>query len=306
MTRDAEREAGVDWPRSFGPFELLAELGRGGSGQVFLGRRKADADRTLLAVKRFDAAEARRLGLFGAARRAARLDHPDIARVEDLGEVGTDGYVALGYVEGHDLRALMNHAHARGVGLPWAASLSLVADTARALDHAHRTRDFDGTPLELVHGDVSPQNLVVRPEGRVAVIDFGLGEPVGGPNPIRPRGKWAYAAPEVLERPPGDARADQWALGVVLYELTTGRRPFGERPASGRPAPRPGALVPGYPAELEAVVLTCLRPEPERRFPSLGAVAERLEALLSEARVERPRGAVRALYASLFGEAPAR
>ncbi|MGD8361663.1 MAG: protein kinase, partial [Gemmatimonadota bacterium] len=259
--------AGVYGPgRQLGPYRLLRELGRGGLGLVYLASdTRLDRQVALKVLPASRTADPRARARFQReARAASALDHPNICTVYEMGEsVAGDPYIAMAYVQGESLRARI----ARGP-LPLSDAIDFTIQTARGLAHAHRHG--------IVHRDVKPANLIVTPEGRVKIVDFGLAKGHGDPTLTRQGitpGTVAYMSPEQLTGRAVDHRTDIWALGVVLYEMITGQPPFrGDDERSRSYAilnqdPEPlTALRAGIPLSLDAILSKVLSKDPEARF----------------------------------------
>ncbi len=273
----------------FGRYQLVRRLASGGMGEVFLARRvEAGGLDTQVVLKRVLPHLASQPGFMDRfleeARLAARLHHPNIVEVLELGEVGGLPYMAMEYVPGADLRLLQQRAAGP---LPPAVALRIAADVAAALEHAHGLADAHGQPLQLVHGDVSPQNVLVGLEGQVKLIDFGVASAVGHAprsTPDSPQGKYPYMSPEQAQGHALDARSDLFSLGLVLWELLTGARLFhGEsdlvslRRVRACHVPAPSALVPGLPRALDAVTARALAREPGERWQDARALRVALE-----------------------------
>lgn len=274
---------------TIGRFELVRRLGRGGMGEVFLAR---DGERQVV-LKRLlpHLAHDRRLGeaFLREAGVAARLSHPNIVRVLELGEAGGGFFFTMEYVEGCDVRALGP--------LPVAFAAQIVADAARALDGAHSARDGAGRPLGVVHGDVTPKNLLVSAEGVTRLIDFGLAKVRSNRDEDSAGGTWEYLAPEHALEGTADERSDQFSLGVVAWELLTGRRLFAgdtdtltlDQVVACR-VTVPRQVNAEVPPELDAIVMRMLAREPAARFPRCLDVAEGLERWLASSRAGDVRG----------------
>ncbi|GEM_PF-916302 len=217
--------------RRVGRYELIMPLARGGMATVYLGRALGEAGfEKAVAVKIIHphlADEPKFVGMFlDEARIAARIHHPNVVEILDLGEDGGDHYMVMELVEGENLAAL-NNVH-EGI-FPLAVSLQVIADTLEGLAAAHRLCDPDGIPYKLVHRDVSPHNLLVTMEGWVKVADFGIMKAAGKNSTTRTgelRGKIAYMSPEQARGDALDLRADVFASGVILWEILTGQRLF--------------------------------------------------------------------------------
>jgi serine/threonine protein kinase len=219
------------------------------------------------------------------ARLCAGLRHPHIAEVYDVGEDQGDYFLAMEHVTGGDLRALLD----AGGALPLADALAIAAAVGEGLHHAHEHRDEGGRALEIVHRDVSPSNVLVSVAGEVKLIDFGVAKWTAQRTETRHgvlKGKCAYMSPEQCRAEPLDRRSDVFALGVVLYELTTGRRPFEgandfeimTAVVRGEPRP-PSAVAEGYPQALEEIVMSALAPRREDRTATALALALALRGL---------------------------
>jgi serine/threonine-protein kinase len=276
-------------PIPFGRYRLLERLAIGGMAEVWLAEVGGEPWRRL-AVKRLlptlaDDPEFVTMFL-DEARIGALLDHPGIVPVHDLGREGSSYFMAMDYLPGQDLRALLVRLRHDGSRLPVALSAFLAVRVAGALDHAHRACGPDGAPLHVVHRDLSPANVLLGWEGQVAVIDFGIAQAAFRSRRERAvlRGKLGYLSPEQAAGRAVDRRADVFSLGAVLHELLTGHRLFGgpsdlavlERVRAAEVRP-PSERNPAVPPGLDAVVLQALAAEPEARFPWASALAEALE-----------------------------
>lgn len=270
-----------------GDYEVVRLLATGGMAQVFLARDGAGRE-LALKLLRDDSMGARAM-FRDEARVGALLDHPGLARVHAHGRIGDIDFLAMDYVRGIDLREMIERM--RDVtGTPrYGLAIAIVAAAADALAHAHAATDDDGAPLQLVHRDVSLSNVMVSEDGAVKVIDFGIAS-VGGKCRDSEvgtiRGKAAYMAPEQCTGGTIDARTDVWALGVVLYELATGRRCFhGDRGLGSMLAvvrgdyATPSEIVPEFPHALERVISKALSHEPRDRYASAGELGAALRAL---------------------------
>jgi tetratricopeptide (TPR) repeat protein/predicted Ser/Thr protein kinase len=262
----------------FGDYELLGELGRGGMGVVYKARQtKLDrlvALKVIRAGEHSSAEERRRFDR--EARAVARLHHPHVVQVYDLGEADGRPFFAMEYVEGTSLARRLD-------GTPWPAdrAAALVEASARAIHYAHGQG--------IVHRDLKPANILLTADGQPRITDFGLAKWLDGPGKGSETGQAlgtpSYMAPEQAGgngRPVGPP-ADVYALGTVLYELLTGRPPFRAATAletavqvlKDEPV-RPGRLRPGLPKDLETVCLKCLEKDPPKRFASAEALADDL------------------------------
>ena len=278
-------------PERIGHFDVVRRLGVGGMAEVFLAKRcGAENIYKLLVVKRilpaYTASSRFRTMFAEEANLATRLNHPNIVQVYEFQDYGDEGQVlSMEYVEGIDLGKLMAGARARGAVVPpWVAGY-VVAEAAKGLHYAHEKKDESGVPLEIVHRDVSPQNILLSYEGAAKLADFGVATASMFRDEVGVlKGKFGYMSPEQARGERVDRRSDIYALGVILHELLTGR-PL-RSGLSGDDllaAVRTGLIeppshsMPDVPPALEAVVMRALQPRREDRYQTArdlaGAVA---------------------------------
>jgi len=243
------------------------------------------------------------------ARIAASLQHPQIVQVLDVGEADGEYFLALEYVHGLDLRRVLSER--RGMPLPLGAALRIVIDIATGLHHAHSLCDGTGRPLGIVHRDVSPSNILVAFDGAVKLTDFGIARMTEQTHVTATgsiKGKPGYMSPEQCLQENVDGRSDVFALGVVLYELTTGRPAFPgdmiatmNRVIDGRFTP-PGQVVRGYPSALAMIVTRALAARAEHRYPSAAAFRAALETFARSQRgLDTSTDALARLLTARFG-----
>lgn len=220
-------------PTVFGRFLLLKRLSRGGMGEIFLSRiGEIEGFEKLVIIKKILPSLVENQDFIARfideAQVAIKLNHANIAAVYEVGRVEGEYFLTLEYVEGRDLRRLMQRCRERQIRLPVDLCLYLCRELVSGLAYAHRRTDERGQPLSLVHCDISPPNVMVSFEGEVKIIDFGIARSAlrtAGSNPNMGFGKFGYMAPEQLLRGGViDRRTDIYAAGVVLYELLTGER----------------------------------------------------------------------------------
>ncbi len=268
--------------RALGRYELLRPLARGGMAEVYLARRKAAGVEKWLVVKRIRAqlsGDVRFLDLFvREARLSMSLTHQNIVPVFDFGRIDDQVFLAMERVEGKDLGSSLARAGERN--LPPLVAAFIAAECCQALDYAHRRKSPEGAALGIVHRDVTPRNVLLSWSGEVKLTDFGIAA-LAGDATTKLVGTPAYMAPEQARGEPLDARADVYALGLVLRELLTGERarPGGERDAT-LAAARTGELVPwtvGVPAALVAIVDRATSPAAEGRFADARAMLQELD-----------------------------
>jgi serine/threonine protein kinase len=265
-----------------GHYRLLQRLAAGGCADIFLART-LDSTRhhePYVIAKRLRPGEHPLLGsaLQDEARLIARFDHPNIPRLLDLAEDPERPCLILECLHGEDLQQVLHETARRNRRVPYWAAVRIVADLAGALHHAHERTGPDGTPLQVVHRDVSPSNAVITYAGQVKLLDFGIARWRGVSQVTQigiVKGKAPYMSPEQCLGRGVDRRSDLFSLGVLLYELTTMHTPFGsalgdedaimQRIVDGV-YPAPDTLVPDYPAELAAIIARCLQTDRDRRY----------------------------------------
>jgi serine/threonine-protein kinase len=224
------------------------------------------------------------------ARIAARVSHPNVVSVFDCGVESGVHYMAMEYLHGEPLREVVRHVEACGVPVPVHVACRMIADAAEGLHAAHEAKNDRGEDLNIVHRDVSPHNLFVTYDGTVKLVDFGVAKYRAKSTETRVgtiKGKVAYMSPEQARGDTVDRRADVFALGIILWELTTARRLFrGDdildtiAKVLEQDVPRPSRLVRGYPADLEAVVMKALAKRREDRFQTAHDLARALMEVL--------------------------
>jgi serine/threonine protein kinase/CheY-like chemotaxis protein len=293
---DDENDAG----ERFGQYRLLEKIAVGGMAEVWKARmRGVQGFQKTVAIKKIlphmtDNSDFIEM-FIDEAKLAAQLSHPNIVHIYDLGKIGRDYYIAMEYVEGKDLRSLLNMSARNGQPVPMALALWIAARLASALHYAHRKRDFEGRELGLVHRDVSPQNVLLTLDGDVKLCDFGVAKAVSKVSQTQVgalKGKLQYMSPEQAWGKPVDFRSDIFSLGVILFELLTGQRLFpGDSEMSILEAVRqnrirsPRDVNPALPYEVDELVNQALATRPEVRFASAGEMEQRIEGLLHELRL---------------------
>ncbi|MBK6578238.1 MAG: serine/threonine protein kinase [Sandaracinaceae bacterium] len=274
----------------YGPYELLRKIAAGGMAEVHLARRWGDSGfyREMVVKRLFPqfAHNPASLLLFQyEARVMAELAHPNIPQIFDLGECEDTWYIAMEYVPGVNLADLWRAGARGGTPMPLDVTLGIVIQICEALHHAHEAEDRGGNPLQIVHRDVTPHNIMITRDGVAKLMDFGIAQTNANRAEQRGvlRGTLAYMSPEQVRGRWLDRRADIFALGVVLYELTTGTRLFrGEDvqvmtsivETDIRP---PSTIVSGYPADLEAILMATLRRDRDHRIASASDLSAHLE-----------------------------
>ncbi|NOK19792.1 serine/threonine protein kinase [Corallococcus carmarthensis] len=218
-----------------GKYQLVRKLASGGMAEVFLakaaGPRGFEKTLVLKRILPHLAEDEAFVEMFlGEAQLAARLDHPNVVQIFDFGEADGSYFLAMEYIDGPTLRRLIKRSMELKQPLSPAVCAKMVASAAEGLAFAHELADPEtGAPLGLVHRDISPENVLVSRQGTVKVVDFGIAKVAGQSHRTATgvvKGKVAYMPPEQLQAKGMDGRVDVYALGIVLYELLTGKRPF--------------------------------------------------------------------------------
>jgi serine/threonine protein kinase len=285
----------VKKPTPFGKYYLLERINVGGMAEVF--RAKAfgvEGFERLVAVKRIlpNIAEDKEfIRMFvDEAKLSVQLNHANIAQIFDLGVVDGAYYIALEHVHGRDLRGIFDRCRAGGEPMPVAQACFVVMKICEGLDYAHNKRDQGGRELQLVHRDVSPQNILVSFEGEVKLIDFGIAKAAGKGSKTQAgilKGKFGYMSPEQVRGLPIDRRSDVFSCGIVLYELLTGERLFvGESDFSTLEKVRNVEILPPstynrkIPDELERIVLKALAKDVDDRYQNAIDLHDELQAFV--------------------------
>jgi serine/threonine protein kinase len=275
---------------AFGQYTLLRHIAVGGMGEVFLARSGEGNTPQLCVIKKIlpeFANDARFVKRFLAESNVLkRLRHPAIAQVVDAGEVDGAPFLALEFVDGRDLRRVLDRRTAAGRRCSAGFAVHVGLGVLEALTYAFAQSDEAGEPLQLVHRDISPSNILVSFEGLVKVIDFGLAKSTmsnHGTNPGFRVGKLRYMAPEQARLEKADARSDIYALGLTLYEMLSGQHPLDGSPRGHLlqivAQPQFKALhevAPTVPKGLCDVVMKALAVDANERFVSANAMADAL------------------------------
>ncbi|HTJ83460.1 MAG TPA: serine/threonine-protein kinase, partial [Polyangiaceae bacterium] len=278
-----------------GKYRIIAKLGQGGMARVLLTMAEGPHGfNKLLVVKELKddlAHDPEFLTMFlDEARIAARLNHPNIVLTYEVGNEGARYWIAMEYLEGQPLNAVFRRLGRKNI--PLEIHLRILADVLAGLEHAHKLADFDGSPLDIVHRDISPQNIFVTYEVQVKVVDFGIAKAAGASSTTKEgilKGKISYIAPEQARCEPVDRRSDLFAVGVMLWEAVAGRRLVQKedemsilaRRMSGKD-PRVRDAVPDVPAEIAAICDRAMAPSPDDRFQSAREFREVLERYLAQ------------------------
>jgi len=308
----ARRRRGVDLPvlGVFGPYEILGRLAMGGMAEILLARRPGSEP---LVIKKILAQYARDedfVEMFlDEARIGSALDHPNIGRFLDFGEIDRQLFIAMEWVHGVTLGRLIRRARDKG-GLPFPLACEIVARVADALHYAHTARDAEGNVMGLIHRDVSPHNVMIDFDGTVKLLDFGIAKAETQGHHTQAgvvKGKFAYMAPEQCRGKALDFRIDIFALGVVLFESLTGRSLYRRETEAAtmhaivaEPVPSLLEKIPNAPRELEAILRTALQKDPAARFPTAAAMRDVLQQYVQRTSEDVGPARVAGLVQQLF------
>jgi serine/threonine protein kinase len=283
----------VTAPVEFGSYLVYEQLGVGGMATVHIAESRGLRKRVALKRLLPHAADSPELvrSFIHEARLVGHLKHTNIAQTYDFGKVGDTYFIAMELVPGPTVAQLIRQCKATVGVIPFPITLNILCQVCEALEYAHTLADDQGTPLHLVHRDVSPPNIIVSNTGTVKLIDFGVAKMARSSLQTQVgtvKGKFSYMAPEYLNGQL-DARVDLWALGAVAHELLTNRTLFDAPDDLGvlekvkrAPIPPPSRFNREVPRDLDAVVLTALERNPAHRWQSAGALRTALSNVATE------------------------
>ena len=292
-------------PNQFGKFLLLKRLAVGGMAEIYLARQTGvQGFEKLVVVKKILpqlAVEQSFVNMFlDEARLAASLSHPNVVQIYDLGKEGESYYIAMEFIAGHDLASVVKKARKEQVNVPVEIVAKVVAQACEGLHYAHTLKDFKGNPLNIVHRDISPSNVLVSYSGAVKVVDFGIAKAESHSTKTQAgtlKGKYSYMSPEQIRGLSLDGRSDVFALGITLYEVLVGKRLFKRdnelaiiKDILEGEVPPPSHVRPDVPPELDAIVMRAMEKDRKRRFASAQEMQLALEGFL--ARQSRPTTSV--------------
>lgn len=281
--------------QSIGRYEFLVPIAEGGMASVWAARMKGTRGfQKTMAIKMMlsslsDNPQFEQMFL-DEAQIASRIHHPNVVEIFDLGEEAEVLYIAMEYIDGEPLSTIFRTAQKKG-GIPLPIAVRVISDACAGLNAAHELADDNGSLVGLVHRDVSPQNILVSYDGTVKIVDFGvaLAETRSSEKTMAGtvKGKAPYMSPEQALGKQIDCRTDIFALGIVLFHLTTGKHPFRAENdiltlhniIESEP-PKPSSLVPSYPRPLEAAVLKALEKTPEKRFQTMSEFEAALDRVM--------------------------
>lgn len=279
-----------------GKYSLERLVATGGMAEIWLARSPSDS---LVAIKRILphlARDERFISMFlDEASLASKLLHPNIVRIFELGQDGDEHFLAMEFIEGADLADVLDAAETSRTLIPIAAASFITCEVLDALHFAHTFSD-GGKPLNIVHRDVSPHNVLLSEDGRVKLVDFGVAKAVERQSKTQTgvvKGKLSYMAPEQVRQEEVDARADIFAAGILFYELLTNQAPFGrDLTAISKilhdPPTDPRELRPTIPDALAEIVLKSLEKDPNERYQTSAEMRNVLRVWLGEQKEVKP------------------
>jgi eukaryotic-like serine/threonine-protein kinase len=300
-----------------GKYRLLAELGRGGMANVYLAVARGPSGFNKLVVLkclRSDLADDKELltMFLEETRVAARVNHPHVVQTYEVGDHAGRPVIVMEYLEGQTLSSLVQRAKATS-RLPLALHLRVLADALDGLHHAHELADFSGKRLDLVHRDVSPQNIFVTFDGQVKVLDFGIAKVANSQTQTSRgvlKGKIHYMAPEQMLCTPVDRRADLYAAGVMAWEAATGKRMWKDftelqlmNKVTNDGAPLPREVDPTVSPVLEAIIMKALARNPDDRYATALEFAGAIESFMEQTGTVASNRGLAKLMRELFEDA---
>lgn len=306
----------VEFRRGLARYAPLSRIAAGGMGEVWRGEASfPDGHVQEVAIKRvlphLASDPLYRRMLEDEARLGMLLKHPNIVRVFDARTQGSF-ILVMEYVEGRSLRQILERLSAQNSHVPVPATLHIGCSIARALAHAHEALDDLGRDLQLIHGDVSPHNVLLAADGAVKLMDFGLARAsanLADRPEDRISGKYGYLAPEVVLRREASQSMDLFALGVVLWECVTGKRLFGARNLGDSrkllrnfDVPKPSLLNPAVTAPIELLIGRLLTRSPDERVSNARELIDMFDTVMASVSVELCREATARLVQLNLGE----
>lgn len=283
-------------PQPFGKYFLVDRIATGGMAEIFKAKSYGRGGfENLLVIKRIlphVGANEDFVDMFvDEAKVSVALQHPNIVRVYDFGQILENYYIAMECVEGKDARNVLRKLAKTQRFLPVEFAAFIAHETCRGLYYAHTKVDAHGQPFGIVHRDISPSNVLCGYEGQVKIADFGIAKAASNAYQTRDgvlKGKFEYMSPEQAEGKPLDARSDQFAVGILLWEMLTGHRLFKTdndiatlKKIQAVDVEPPTALRPDVPDQLEQIVMRALSADPDHRFPDAAAMADALRVVMA-------------------------
>ncbi len=304
-------------PTNIGPYEVIRKIATGGMAELYLAKSTGVGGfEKIVAVKRILAHlahDSEFIEMFrDEAKIAAALNHPNIVQVIANGTDDETEYIAMEYISGRNLSSVAKRVKAKGQKMPPVYVARCLAQACEGLHYAHHMTDAEGKPLQIIHRDVSPQNIIVAFTGQVKLVDFGIAKAATRAAHTRAgvlKGKYAYMSPEQIRGELIDSRSDLFAVGIVLYELVAGRRPFEkdnsiqtlksivqERHAD------PRELEPSLPESLVQIIDKALSKKRDERFQTAQEIQIALEDFVADSRERASNLQISQWLGDLFAE----
>lgn len=283
-------------PKTIAQYEIIRKLAQGGMAEVFLAKQKGyQGFEKLVVIKRIlpelaNSEDFIRMFL-DEARTAADLRHSNIVQILEVGQEHGNYHIVMEFLHGQDLRRVLRQQLSQGARVPLQHALQIILDSAAGLHNAHQKKDMNGRRLGIVHRDVSPQNIIVTYEGNAKIVDFGIAKAATQTVKTKTgviKGKYSYMSPEQASVAPLDHRSDQFALGIVAYELILGKRLFKypnemmtlHAVIECKITP-PVNVLPGFPQALNDILMKALSPQAEDRYPDMMAFSDAIEEFMA-------------------------
>ena len=294
MAAEAARAKGS---ARFGKYTLIDRIAVGGMAEIFLARQAGlEGFEKTIVIKRIRphlSKQASFVKMFlNEAKLAAQLNHPNIVQIYDLGKIGESYFIAMAYIFGRDMRRIIPKADSMGIPFPMVYALKIASSVCEGLYYAHQKVDLYGSPLNIVHRDVTPENIFVSFDGTVKVLDFGIAKAANQIEQTRAgeiKGKLSYMSPEQCMGKVLDQRSDIFSLGVVLYEWLTGFKLFtGDSEVAILKSITEGKIyAPSYfkadiPEAVESILMRALEKDREKRYQSAWEMQYDLDQFLSQ------------------------
>lgn len=306
--------------QQFGKYKLLSRIAQGGMAELYLAKLSGyEGFEKLVAIKKIlpDLAEETNLikAFIDEAKLAAFLQHPNIVQIYDFGSVNDTYYIAMEYLYGKDLKIVTRQYKEKGMLLSLGNALYIATQVCAGLDYAHKLKDFQGKPLNIIHRDIGPHNVFITYDGQVKIIDFGIAKAATQVNKTQHgsiKGKITYMSPEQAKGEKIDHRSDIYAMGILLYEMVTHERMFdGENTYSVfskvleseyRPAQEVNRELP---KDLCRIIDRALEKDPEKRYQSAEEMLTDLEKCIHRLSIIPSYRNLARFMNKLFGEGPA-
>jgi serine/threonine protein kinase len=313
-------QRGLPLGSTIGKYRVVAELGRGGMANVYLAVARGPVGVqklvVLKALRPDIAAEEQALSMFlDEARLAAQLNHANVVQTYEVGTAGDRHVIVMEYLEGQPLSAVLRKGSAAGNPMPLGIFLCVILNVLEGLHYAHEITSYDGTPLNLVHRDVSPQNVFLTYAGQIKILDFGIAKAATSQNHTAAgviKGKLSYMAPEQMVASAIDRRADVYSVGCILWAAATGEKLWRNnagvdlvRKVVSGDVPSPKSVNPNCSDELERIVMKALKADPDQRYASALEFQEDLERYCVAEGYTVHKKEVGAYVSSLFADTQA-